>query len=104
MGSPIRDPFGIDGVCPVYHEKRFDHYTARGRMQIVWGLLDGFFDYSPALAEHAYTCCGCSACTAVCWADAEKRGEEGIKTARIMRAMRQDVVDMGLGPPEPLKA
>jgi heterodisulfide reductase subunit D len=86
------------GVCPVYDVLRFEHYSPRGRMAIARALLEERIKYTEGLANVVYTCLGCMHCRECCWVL-----PEGLDMPAIMLAMRQDIVDEGVGPPEPLK-
>ncbi|MFC1944070.1 (Fe-S)-binding protein [Chloroflexota bacterium] len=85
-------------VCPVReHSGGFEHHYARGKIQIAQGILEGRFPYSPELIELLYTDPDCRLCTWVCHA------EPVLDPTLVWRAMRQDIVAAGLGPPGPLK-
>ena len=85
-------------VCPVReHTGGFEHHYARGKIQIAQGILEGRFPYSEELIELLYTDPDCKLCTWVCHA------ESVLNPPMVWRAMRQDIVAAGLGPPEPLK-
>jgi len=85
-------------VCPVReHAGGFEHHYARGKIQIAQGILEGRFPYSEELVELLYTDPDCRLCTWVC--DAERI----LDPPKVWRAMRQDIVAAGMGPPKPLK-
>jgi len=93
---------GVYKVCPVYDQMKFDHYCAGGRMKIAKALLEGSLKYSKGLVDNIYTCVGCGSCTEVCAVNPDNPGK-GLDINLIIRAMREDIVNAGLGPPEPLK-
>lgn len=97
LGS-IFSPLGINGICPVYDVKRFDHYSARGRLQIARGILEEHLEYTPSLTETIYTCLCCGACREICLADPNNPGRRGINTPAVLLAMREDIVKAGLAP------
>ena len=85
-------------VCPVReHTGGFEYHCARGKIKIAQGMLEGRFDYSEELINLLYTDPDCKLCSWICHA------EPLLDPVKIWRAMRQDIVSSGLGPPEPLK-
>jgi len=85
-------------VCPIReHAGGFEHHYARGKIQIAQGILEGRFSYSEELINLLYTDPDCRLCTWVC------NAERVLDPPKIWRAMRQDIVAAGLGPPESLK-
>lgn len=85
-------------VCPVReHSAGFEHYCARGKIKIAQGILEGRFAYGDDLIAVLYTDPDCKLCSWICHA------EPRLDPPRIWRAMREDIVAAGLGPPEPLK-
>ncbi|MFO8009399.1 MAG: (Fe-S)-binding protein [Dehalococcoidia bacterium] len=84
-------------VCPVReHSGGFEHHYARGKMQLAQGILEGRISYSQELIDLLYTDPDCKLCSWVCGA------EPVLDPPAVWRAMRQDIVEAGLGPPEPL--
>lgn len=85
-------------VCPIReHTGGFEHHCARGKIKIAQGILEGRFDYSEELINILYTDPDCKLCSWICHA------EPMLDPVTIWRAMRQDIVSAGIGPPEPLK-
>lgn len=85
-------------VCPVReHSAGFEHHCARGKIKIAQGILEGRFSYSEELIAVLYTDPDCKLCSWICHA------EPRLDPPKIWRAMREDIVAAGLGPPEPLK-
>src|SRR4030042_303349 len=81
-------------VCPIReHAGGFEHHYARGKIQIAQGILEGRFTYSEELVKLLYTDPDCRLCTYVC------KAEHVFQPQNIWRAMRQDIVAAGLGPP-----
>ncbi|MEM4653854.1 MAG: heterodisulfide reductase-related iron-sulfur binding cluster [Candidatus Nezhaarchaeales archaeon] len=67
--TPVFADRGIHKVCPVYeHNPKgpWDFLTARGRLAIAQGLLEGEVDVTEDLVEIAYSCTLCGACHEVC--------------------------------------
>jgi len=67
--TPTFADHGINKVCPVYeyHPKGpWEFFTARGRLAIAQGLLEGEIDVTKDLVEIIYSCTTCGACHEVC--------------------------------------
>jgi heterodisulfide reductase subunit D len=97
---------GWNKVCPTYTVGRWEMYAARGRNTIAKYLVDGVLQYSKDLAEDViYKCCGCKTCETICTPTLGHGhlGLEPIYTVSIMKAMREDCVNMNIGPPEKLR-
>ncbi|SPD74484.1 putative CoB--CoM heterodisulfide reductase iron-sulfur subunit D [uncultured Desulfobacterium sp.] len=85
-------------VCPVReHSGGFEHHCARGKLLIAQGLLEGRVGYSQELVELFYSEPDCRLCTWVC------NTMPLIDPPQVWRAIRQDLVEAGLGPPEPIR-
>jgi len=85
-------------VCPIReHAGGFEHHCARGKMLITQGVLEGRVDYSQELADLIYADPDCGLCTYVC------NTLPLIDPPVVWRALRQDLVAAGFGPPEPIK-
>ena len=94
------DP-GFYKLCPSYEVYRWDQYSAPGRNKIGRGIVYGYLKYSKEFIEPIYTCLACKSCTEYCPCY-PNTPYKGIETAYIVRAMREDMVNLGLLP-EPLK-
>jgi len=70
-------------VCPTYLIDGYEGKTARGKIELMRGLLDGSLKPSTAIADLADDCLTCYACRTVCPA--------GVETDRLWTAMRQDL-------------
>ena len=57
-------------VCPVYQEERIESGVARGKNELVKGLLNGDLELNRDLADRLYKCTACMACTESCPAKA----------------------------------
>jgi glycolate oxidase iron-sulfur subunit len=57
-------------VCPVYQEERIESGVARGKNELVKGLLNGDLELNRELADRLYKCTACMACTESCPAKA----------------------------------
>lgn len=67
--TPVFASRGIYKVCPIYeyHPKGpWEFFTARGRLAIAQGLLEGELDATKDLVEIIYSCTVCGACHEVC--------------------------------------
>lgn len=95
--SPIADELGIYKVCPRYEHLQMDHYTMRGTTGIATAILAGKLNYSPGVAETLATCLLCGLCKEMCWPYVKLNfAAPGIDIIGVTRAMRQDLVEMGL--------
>jgi heterodisulfide reductase subunit D len=91
-------------VCPVQqYTGGFEHYVARGRITIAKALLEGTLTYSPPLVDAIYSCLLCGSCREQCSLVDPVTGEKLVDTIEITKAMRQDIVNAGLGPPPSMK-
>jgi len=53
-------------VCPVYKEEKIESGVARGKNELVKGLLSGELELNRELADRLYKCTACMACTESC--------------------------------------
>jgi heterodisulfide reductase subunit D len=85
-------------VCPIReHAGGFEHHCARGKLLIAQGILEGRVDYSQELADLIYADPDCRLCTWVC------NTLPLLDPPEVWRALRQDLVTAGFGPPIPIK-
>lgn len=70
-------------VCPVYQEERIEASVARGKNELVKGILSGELELTRSLADRLYKCTACMACTENCPAKAP--------IPRIVLAARADM-------------
>jgi Fe-S oxidoreductase len=79
-------------ACPNYVQMRWDHFSPRGRNQILRALVEGWIELTPEIAENAYICVDCRICETVC-----KSGEaifgSAIPITNIMRAWREEIIE-----------
>lgn len=54
------------GVCPPYAADRLEIYSARGRINLIRGLVEGALTVTPRLIESLFTCTTCQRCDAEC--------------------------------------
>ncbi len=80
--------------CPEVYTQYWESSTARGRMAIARGILEGKLKYSPELAERIFGCFLCARCREECKKAAK------IDIISITKAMRADFVDQGVKIPE----
>jgi heterodisulfide reductase subunit D len=80
--------------CPEIFTQVWESSTARGRMAIARGILEGKLDYSEDLAERIFGCFMCSRCKEECKKAAQ------IDVIAITKAMRADFVDLGVKIPD----
>src|SRR5437016_4672898 len=55
-------------ACPTYVVSGKEHFSGRGRNQVVRMLLEGKFNDPQAASEALSTCLLCGACTSACYA------------------------------------
>ncbi len=84
----------FDDRCPEIFTQYWESSTARGRMAIARGILEGDLDYSEDLAERIFGCFMCARCKEECKKAAQ------IDVIAITKAMRADFVDLGIKIPE----
>jgi glycolate oxidase iron-sulfur subunit len=53
-------------VCPVYQSEKIESGVARGKNELVKGLLNGELEFNRNLADRLYKCTACMACTESC--------------------------------------
>ncbi len=79
-------------VCPVYQEEKIESSVARGKNELVKGLINGELEFSTELADRLYKCTACMACTESCPSKAP--------IPRIVVAARADAVrELGVRAP-----
>ena len=71
-------------VCPVYQEEKIESAVARGKNELVKGIISGELDFNRELANRLYKCTACMACTESCPSKAP--------IPRIVVAARADAV------------
>lgn len=87
---------GTYKVCPTRETFGFESNTGRGKMNIAAALLEGRLKYSDRLAERIYNgCLLCGNCKAHCPVQ--------VNVMRVTRAMREEIVELGMGPPDPCR-
>lgn len=97
-----RPEIGKWGTCPVYQhvEGNFEPFTARGRLRILQGIIEGTLEPSKELADTWFQCTVCGACQAIC----HQSGDPSIKWficnyidhTAIWEAFRRELVELGL--------
>ena len=70
-------------VCPTYLERGYEGLTARGKIMLMRGMLEGSVEPTASVANLFDNCLTCYACQTVCPA--------GVKTERLWAAARQDL-------------
>ena len=91
---------GMYGVCPMReHTPGFEPYTARGKLQVARGLLEGNLNITEELADVMYQCTLCNSCNAICRKisfDLPFEVEYGLDQSQVFEALRADIVANGL--------
>ena len=101
--TAVRYTVGRYKVCPVLeHTPGFEPFFARGKMQIIRGLIEGKLQPSQELANAVYQCTTCGDCHAVCHQSMDPLISLSIGRyldhTKIYEALRADLVDAGYGP------
>jgi heterodisulfide reductase subunit D len=101
--TAVRYTVGRYKVCPVVeHTPGFEPFFARGKMQIIRGLLEGKLQPSQELANAIYQCTTCGDCHATCHQSMDPNISLNISRyldhVKIYEALRADLVDAGYGP------
>ena len=80
--------------CPSFTLRKFDAYSAQGRMHIARSLLEGEMEWedSQKLLEIIYSCDTCGACAINCMRIMENNPME------VLEALRAKAVELGIGP------
>ncbi len=91
-------------VCPAYeHSPKFDAYSARGRLRILIGLLEGHIEPSKKLAELFYLCTTCGSCHIICHGSYHECIDlfvnNFIDHVKVWEAIRADLFELGLAMP-----
>ncbi|MEM3586009.1 MAG: heterodisulfide reductase-related iron-sulfur binding cluster [Candidatus Jordarchaeaceae archaeon] len=99
----VRYTAGRYKVCPVLeHTPGFEPFFARGKMQIIRGLLEGKLHPSRELANAIYQCTTCGDCHAACHQSMDSNINLHISRyldhVKLYEALRADLVDAGYGP------
>ncbi|TFF86317.1 MAG: (Fe-S)-binding protein [Promethearchaeota archaeon] len=95
-------------VCPVYeHSPKFEAYSARGRLRILLGILEGNLEVSRKMAEVFYQCTTCGDCHTIChgaYHDCINLYVQSyIDHVKVWEAFRADLFDLGLAMPRHLE-
>lgn len=101
--TAVRYTVGRYKVCPVLEQTPgFEPFFARGKMQIIRGLLEGKLKPSQELANAIYQCTTCGDCHATCHQSMDPNISLNIGRyldhVKIYEALRADLVDAGYGP------
>lgn len=87
----------VADTCPARYLIGFESATAKGRMLIARGMLEGKLHQSSELTERTYTCFLCGACKVKC------QDAAGIDTTDIIMAMREYIFDSDTHIPETVR-
>ncbi|MHA1266282.1 MAG: (Fe-S)-binding protein [Candidatus Helarchaeota archaeon] len=100
----FRTAVGRFGVCPVYeHSPGFEPYHARGKLRVLYGLLEGTLEPSQELAEVIFQCTTCGSCKAICHQSYDDNIDwficNYINHNKVWEAFRADLVELGFAIP-----
>ncbi|MFX1265543.1 MAG: 4Fe-4S dicluster domain-containing protein, partial [Promethearchaeota archaeon] len=74
--------------CPIYKQTNLESNSAKGKMTILFALLQGMLDWDE-VAERMYECTTCQNCEATCLS--------GLDIAAVIEAAREELVKRGHG-------
>jgi Fe-S oxidoreductase len=74
--------------CPIYKQTNLESNSAKGKMTILYALLQGWLDWDE-VAERMYECTTCKNCQATCLS--------GLDIAAVVEAARAELVKRGFG-------
>lgn len=74
--------------CPIYKQTNLESNSAKGKMSILYALLQGWLDWDE-IAERMYECTTCKNCEATCLS--------GLDIASVIEATREELVKRGYG-------
>ncbi|MGY5861822.1 MAG: (Fe-S)-binding protein [Candidatus Thorarchaeota archaeon] len=74
--------------CPIYKQTNLESNSAKGKMTILFALLEGWLDWDE-VAERMYECTTCKNCQATCLS--------GLDIPSVVEAARAELVKRGLG-------
>ncbi len=100
----FRPTVGRFGVCPSYeHSPGFEPYHARGKLRVLFGILEGTIEPSEELAQVFFHCTSCGSCHAICHQSYDENINwfvcNYIDHTKVWEAFRADLVDLGFGIP-----
>ncbi len=89
--NPFGGPSAPLGLCAPAERFKYEDYTARGRLYLCRLLYNNLMvPTADNLVEVAYTCTACGFCDAVCT----------LRPLEVFMALREELVDRGVAPPE----
>lgn len=83
-------------LCPIYTRDRCFTYSAGGLLYLALSLIKGEIEFSPAVAELAYTCTGCLACDSNCGIIRSQKPY--VNPFDIIRLLRNESIKRGFVP------
>ncbi len=109
--NPIFHDYMPDRTCPMREKNRFLTYSASGLNSIARALLEGNLEVTDELVNLVQECVLCDSCTLNCgevfnvieaMTGLQNIGK-GVNTPDVVRAMKADFVEMGMGPTKNVK-
>jgi heterodisulfide reductase subunit D len=99
-----RPAVGRFGVCPAYeHSPGFEPYHARGKLRVLYGLLNGTLEPSQELARIWFQCTTCGSCHTICHQSYDDNINwficNYIDHTKVWEAFRADLVEAGFAIP-----
>ncbi len=74
--------------CPIYKQSYVESNSAKGKMSILYALLEGWLDWDE-VADRMYECTTCKNCQATCLS--------GLDIPAVVEAARAELVKRGYG-------
>jgi len=99
-----RTAVGRFGVCPAYENSPgFEPYHARGKLRVLFGILEGTLEPSEELAQVWFQCTTCRGCNSICHQSYDENINwfvcNYIDHTKVWEAFRADLVDLGFAIP-----
>jgi len=79
-------------ACPAYNKFLFEPYTSSGKIWMALDLYQKRYEWSPSIVDIVFSCTLCGNCAIQCQQEA---GEHALD---IFEALREEAVELGLGP------
>ena len=77
-------------VCPAFNSTLWDSNTARSKVMLAYGLLQGDLEVDDSVIQSIYECTGCADCT--------RRCPSKVETLDIIMALRGELAELDLIP------
>ena len=85
-------------VCPMKEQYGFTSYSAAGMIMIARSLQDGSLNWEPEIADVAYACTMCKACSNQC-GNIYYLTNEYFNVPMLVEKLREELINRGKVPP-----